>query len=125
MTSSREASWTKTMCYTSLSLPSSSVRADTPISSLQGGTGTVDLGAEGALMQQVSLYCCVGLEVAIVMGFLRVSVDSISTCSKKMYLIARRRAKVRQITCSMSMVIILYDKTNRTFGFIRCRLTAI
>lgn len=46
----------------------------------------------------------------IVIGFFSESVDSVSTCSKKMYLIASSRAKARQITCSMSIVIILWER---------------
>lgn len=41
------------------------------------------------------------------MGFFSERVDSVSACSKKMYLTARRRANPSVITCSISILAIL------------------
>lgn len=92
-----------------------SVRRDAPLSVRLADSGTDtdwvvtrDWDTHISFLQQVS----VGLRevragAEMVMGFFSDRVDSISTCSKKMYLIASSRAKARQITCSTSMVIIL------------------
>jgi len=76
---------------------------------LLAGVGARVWGGHGSFLQQVSVgRRGVRAGADMVMGFFSDSVDSISDCSKKMYLIASSRAKARQITCSMSMVSILH-----------------
>ena len=120
ITSSRETRWSWiSLCYISSSSKTSPI--DTPISALLPVAGTVMMGeglrdrrASVSFLQQVSVSCRrVRVGADIVMGFFSDRVDSISTCSKKMYLIANSRAKARQITCSMSMVIILQGWRNK------------
>lgn len=84
-----------------------------PRSSWGAAAVTTILGADGrgggSFLQQVSA-ARRELGAGADMGFLMDRLDSISACSKKMYLMARIRARARQMTCSMSMVIILYGK---------------
>lgn len=81
------------------------------------------LGAGGTCLWQLSVGCRWVRDGAdIVMGFFRESVDSTS-CSKKMYLTASSRAKARQITCSMSIVIILQMERGEIINMWMCTVT--
>lgn len=82
-----------------------------PFSSLETGTGSVvglcrDLGGDGSILQH-SPATLRWPTAGPVMGFVNDRVDSISTCSKKMYLTAKKRASPKVITCSISMLVIL------------------
>lgn len=83
-----------------------------PFSSLATGASSTFLGlglfgdGKDCFLQQFSGFFF-GITAGEVIGFFNESVDSISVCSKKMYLTARRRAKPRVITCSMSILAIL------------------
>lgn len=122
ITSSKETRWSCTpWCYmnpfdTILSV-SIHTHTHTPFSALLADASGAILWegmrgcAAGSFLQQVSVgHRGTRPATDVVMGFFNDSIDSISVCSKKMYLIASSRAKAKQITCSMSIVIILQEQ---------------